>query len=237
MKTNKMIMIGLAGLLVALTPQQAMAYGDTPSGPDRACHNSVPAKAWLYSAKSIKSGEVELKWDKVNDASSWTVAYGVQPGKYIYGVSNFGDSNSRSIDIKSLPSGKYYFVVKANNGCMPGAFSNEWPVVVKGRGSLVASYAPAPQADNTPVVVAPKATTKTVEPKVVKTQDAKVTSAPAKVTAAPKAAVREGGDFHKTGKITNMADQSFGLHLFFEVNSNVSTYSFQGIGGLPNYRN
>lgn len=112
MKIDKIVLVGLAGLLMTLTPKQVMAYG-------------------------------------------------VQPGKYIYGISNFGDSNSRSINIKSLPAGKYYFAVKANNGCMPGAFSNEWPVVMKGKGSVVA-----------------------VSKAVVKTQEAKVTVAPV-VTKAP----------------------------------------------------
>lgn len=165
---KKMVLISVAGLLMVLVPKQVMAYGTSPgpAGPE-VCSKSVPAKPWLYLAKYVKSGEVELKWDKVNDASSWTVAYGVQPGKYIYGISNFGDSNSRSINIKSLPAGKYYFAVKANNGCMPGAFSNEWPVVMKGKGSVVAV--------NKAVVK-----TKTVETGAIKTQEAKVTVAPVK---------------------------------------------------------
>lgn len=188
-------------LVNSVTP--TMAYGSTPAGPDRECHNTAPAKAWLYSAKNIKTGEVELKWDKVDSASSWTVAYGNQPGKYIYGLSNFGDSNSRSVDIKSLPAGKYYFAVKANSGCMPGAFSNEWPVTVGGNGRVVAA------ANRAVPVVAKKVTTvETVKPSekvnpaapkkanvTVAPQKANVTVAPVKPATPTPVTNQENGGF------------------------------------------
>ena len=45
---------------------------------------------------------------------------------YIYGNPNIGSQGTTSYTVGSLSSGKkYYFVVKAINGCTPGSFSNE----------------------------------------------------------------------------------------------------------------
>ena len=72
-----------------------------------------------------------MTWDGVDRANSWTVAFGSESGKYIYGAHNFGDANSRGIRINSLPGYKYYFVLRANNGCMPGAFSAEKAITLR----------------------------------------------------------------------------------------------------------
>jgi hypothetical protein len=73
----------------------------------------------------------------VDRANSWTIAYGKESGKYIYGMTNFGDANSRAVNINMLPVGTYYLVVKANNGCMPGAFSGERKITVGSNGSVL----------------------------------------------------------------------------------------------------
>ena len=125
------VLLFLVGIFSFVFVKTIAGYGEPASAP--VCTAQTPKKAWLYLTKTAGQGEVELFWDKVDGASSWTVAYGVEAGKYVYGLSNFGDSNSRGIKISYLPNGKYYFVVRANNDCMPGGFSDEWAITV-GKG-------------------------------------------------------------------------------------------------------
>ena len=116
------------------------AYGNAPTFAASTtnppgCSNKAPITVWPFWAKAVDTNAINLTWGAVADTSSWTVAYGVSPGTYIYGVSNFGNNSSRSFTINSLPAGTYYVVIRANNGCMPGPFSNEWKVAVGGGGS------------------------------------------------------------------------------------------------------
>lgn len=172
----------LPGLLILLfiTKTTAFGYGEARNVPASneaisapVCGNTVPSKPWLYSAKSLGNGVVELTWTKADNGNSWTVAYGVISGKYVYGISNFGNSESRSIKISHLPAGTYYFVVRANNGCMPGPFSNEQKVNV---GSLVARLVqkvtggqptPTPTVKQQGTQIKPTPTVKTVRPTIV----------------------------------------------------------------------
>lgn len=132
MKINSKLFF-LAGAFPLILAPKVMAYGfSTTNVP--ACDNLPPSSPWLHKTVASGPGSVNLAWYEVPSASSWTVAYGTQPGKYIYGLSGFGDGNSRSTTINHLPSGTYYFVVRANNGCKPGIFSNETKVSVS-RGS------------------------------------------------------------------------------------------------------
>jgi hypothetical protein len=107
--------------------------GFTTAGTAPTCGSQAPQAPWLYSAVPLASA-VDLFWAKVDNASSWTVAFGRKSGRYIYGLPDFGNSESRSVRISHLPAGTYYFVVRANNSCMPGPFSTERKVVV-GMGS------------------------------------------------------------------------------------------------------
>lgn len=109
------------------------AYGLTAAGAP-SCNNTAPGTPFISSIKAIGGGSIELFWNGVDRASSWTVAYGTESGKYIYGVHNFGDGVSKAIKISNLPNGRYYFVLRANNGCAPGAFSAEKNSYTSGGG-------------------------------------------------------------------------------------------------------
>lgn len=125
----------LLGVCFLVGRKSALAgYGEAGVAP--VCTSERPDKPWLYYAEAVSDNQVKLVWDKNDKATSWTVAYGVESGKYIYGLSQFGDNSWRSITINSLPGGTYYFVVRANNGCMPGEFSNE-QIVALGRRAAV----------------------------------------------------------------------------------------------------
>ena len=162
-------------LLILATPVAA-GYGESgdPAGAKApVCGSTKPAKPLLYYTEVVGGNGVKLVWDQNALASSWTVAYGVESGKYIYGVDRFGDNSSRSITISNLPNGTYYFVVRANNGCMPGPFSDEKVVRVGSGAAVTAPVAAAPVVKQTPGV-SPKVTPK-VTPTVTPKAGAKVT--------------------------------------------------------------
>ena len=96
------------------------------------CSNTAPRMVWPFWARAAGANAIDLSWGAMADTSSWTVAYGVASRTYIYGVSNFGNGESRSFRIGSLPAGTYYVTIRANNRCMPGPFANEWRVIVGG---------------------------------------------------------------------------------------------------------
>lgn len=135
--------------------RKVSAYG-IPGAP--ACNSTAPGTPSISNIKSLGGGSVELTWLNVAQASSWTVAYGTRSGVYVYGVSNFGDGASRSIKISNLPSGRYYFVLRANNGCAPGAFSSEKNLSTSGSGSssLPVTYKTSDTTGTTkPIVISP----------------------------------------------------------------------------------
>lgn len=110
-------------------------YGSAPSAP--VCNNEKPGQAYFSYIIKSASNQIEVGWNTVDRATSWTIAYGIESGKYIYGMADFGDNQSRSVNINLLPQGTYYFVIKANNGCMPGSFSPERKITVTGDGRIL----------------------------------------------------------------------------------------------------
>lgn len=137
----------LTSAILLSTSATVLAYGENADWTKApSCGNPAPAKPWLYSAKAVTGG-IDLNWTETRDASSWTVAYGVRSGVYPYGIDRFGNNGSRSVRLGSLPSGTYYVVLRANNGCMPGPFSDEKQVSVGGGGRAIVTA-------NTPLIPA-----------------------------------------------------------------------------------
>jgi hypothetical protein len=101
------------------------------------CGNKVPGVPAITFVRKSGNNQIEIGWNNASDATSWTVAYGRESGKYTYGVTNFGNSESRLLKIGMLPPGIYYLTIKANNGCMPGEFSHERKMTVTGGGSVL----------------------------------------------------------------------------------------------------
>lgn len=107
-------------LTFAPTPTQSPT--PTPIG---TCNDATPAAPQITSTDSGGVHSIILSWNAVAaPVSYYLVSYGTTSGNYIYGNPNVG--NVTSYTVGSLSTGKtYYFVVKAVNGCMPGAYSNE----------------------------------------------------------------------------------------------------------------
>lgn len=177
---NKKILISTM-LLVAMfsfSGSAIMAYNEPSGWSAPACNNEKPAKAWLYRVKSLGGGKYQLFWDKADRASSWTIGYGTQPGNYIYGLNSFGDDQSRNLTVNTYSNKKFYFAIKANNGCMPGEWSNEWKV------GTVGSIAATPAIRAVPAVVKKSVTAPVITQAPVVTEAVKKTTTPV-VTRAP----------------------------------------------------
>ena len=161
-------------LLTVKTPTVLAGYGSAPGAP--VCNNEKPGKPSLNSVIKSNKDEIEVSWGNANRATSWTIAYGKESGKYIYGMTNFGNSNSRSVNINMLPVGTYYFVVKDNMVFMPGYFSQEKKVVVSNNGNILgAKKITTPSKNQTTPTIAPTATsTPTVEPTATPTPTEKI---------------------------------------------------------------
>jgi len=187
---KKIITTVLVAAMFIISANAVMAYADPGPASAPVCNTIKPQKASLLRVKSLGKGKYELLWDKATDASSWTVGYGIAPGKYIYGIHNFGDDRSRSLTINTFSNKKFYFVVRANNGCMPGDWSNEWKVgtVAAAATGTIRTVAPVVKKAAPIVTKAPVKTT-TIAPVKEGTAPAQEETAPI-ITPAP---VKTGG--------------------------------------------
>jgi hypothetical protein len=161
-KTSSSIVI--ASLIVSnFVPTAHAGYGTSSTSNTAAsvvCNNESPAKPVFEFVRKSGASEIEIGWNKVERANKWTVAYGIEKGKYIYGAADFGDENSRSTKIAMLPAGTYYIVVKASNGCKPGEFSDERKMTVFNDGRVLGaktfrSYVPRVLGDKVEATPAP----------------------------------------------------------------------------------
>lgn len=122
--------------------------GTTPPTPG-ACTNPPPGSAvQLTSAESSGDHTITLTWvGASNPVTYYLLSYGLSSGNYIYGVPNVGGQGTTSFTVGGLTTGKkYYFVVRAGNGCTPGNFSNELSAVVGITPTPSPVFAPADAA-------------------------------------------------------------------------------------------
>jgi hypothetical protein len=92
-------------------------YSDPGPGSPPVCDSTRP-QAPVITSVVRKGVSATITWNAVAQVTHYTIAYGVEPNKYIYGVPNTG--NVTSYTINALDSNtKYYFAVIAVNNCMP----------------------------------------------------------------------------------------------------------------------
>lgn len=126
---------------------------DSTSGQTQTCTNPAPGKApTLTSAKASGNNKITLTWTKSSDPfSHYLVAYGLSSGQYQYGNPRIGGRDTTSFTIDSLsPNTKYYFIIKAVNGCMPGANSNELSATTSMPAEIANSPTPISNLTATP---------------------------------------------------------------------------------------
>lgn len=142
----QIVITTVVSMALASTPVMA-GYGSSPSN-STPCNNEAPAAPTFSFVRRSGASEIEIGWNKTNRANKWTIAYGKEPGKYIYGVADFGDENTSSAKIGMLPTGVYYVVIKASNGCMPGQFSAERKMTVFASGRVLGAKTVVPYTGN-----------------------------------------------------------------------------------------
>lgn len=97
-----------------------LAVGFTTAGCD---YKSPSRPTNLKAVTGVNEGEVVLTWDKVENATHYTVSYGERWLDFDYGSSNIGDTD-RYI-VSGLEKGvAYYFVVTAVNQCASSGYSD-----------------------------------------------------------------------------------------------------------------
>ena len=183
---KKLSTLSVIALVFIFSAQTAFAgYGTAPNiNQAPTCNKEKPGQANFTFVRKTGTNQIEVAWTPTDRATSWTIAYGPESGRYIYGMNDFGDNNSRAVNINMLPAGTYYLVVKANNGCMPGNFSPERKMTVSSNGTVAGARTyrfgsilgrtatPTPVASEevitnivtpTPVIVTPTTTIKNIE--------------------------------------------------------------------------
>ncbi|MDD3003073.1 MAG: fibronectin type III domain-containing protein [Candidatus Shapirobacteria bacterium] len=119
-----------------------------------ACSATKPGSAPIITNTVNGSNSVTLTWSKAKDPlTKYLVAYGTSPGSIEFGNPNVGNADTTSYTIKGLSGGtRYYFKVKAINGCMPGDWSNEVSSIIVGGTSVVTTtaegFVPASEISN-----------------------------------------------------------------------------------------
>jgi hypothetical protein len=125
-KTGLIAVIAMALFVVPANSKLIFGYGNSSAPSAPTCGDQKPGSApVLLSAVSSGANSITLNWAKANNpVSYYLVTFGTKPGEQLYGNPNVG--NTTSYTVNNLSGGKrYYFEVRAGNGCMPGDYSNE----------------------------------------------------------------------------------------------------------------
>jgi len=93
------------------------------------CTVSAPANVSVSSGP--QDGQVTLRWNTVPNIVRYTLVYGKESNKYIYGAVNIGNQNVSSYTVNSLnPGTKYFFKIGAVKECT--SLSSEVSETAKG---------------------------------------------------------------------------------------------------------
>ena len=136
--------LGYVIFTAIITPTPSITVTPTPT-PAGYCGDQVPgSNPQITSAIAEGTTKITLNWtDATNPVSYYLVSYGVSSGNYLYGDPNIGGQGTTSFTIGSLTTGKkYYFVLKAVNGCGSSGFSNEVSATAGGEVTNIPTPAP-----------------------------------------------------------------------------------------------
>ncbi len=91
------------------------------------CSATRPVSPPVLISAVPGSESVTLTWQSAGDPKTYyLIAYGLSSTSFEYGVPEISDVTTTSFEIGHLINGvKYYFKVRAGNGCKPGEFSNK----------------------------------------------------------------------------------------------------------------
>lgn len=167
---------------VTNTPTTTLTPTLTPtSTPTSGCTDPAPGStAHLDTAESTGPHSIKLSWTAAkNPVTSYLLAYGIESGKYIYGNPNMGGSGITTYTVGGLATGKkYYFVIRAVNGCNSTEYSNEVSATAGGTNA-----SPSPLQSVTPKRTPTEEEESTLE---TSSEEPTETPAPTEIIAAPK---------------------------------------------------
>ena len=91
------------------------------------CTDGMPASSPAITSTVSGTNSVTLNFSPAADpVTHYALEYGSLSGSYQYGAANIGGRDTRSYTVKSLsPGTRYYFRVRAGNGCSTGSWSAE----------------------------------------------------------------------------------------------------------------
>lgn len=130
--------IYVAGFLRVVLPSSNATDSEdsSPLGLNKApqCLDKPPQSAPIITSVIPGENSATVIWTEAEDpVTSYLIAYGTSTENYIYGNPNVGGKNTNSYTIAGLSGGKqYYIVVRAENNCAPGIFSQEATTFVSG---------------------------------------------------------------------------------------------------------
>lgn len=135
------------------TPTPTLTPTPTPGG----CSNSVPSAIHLTSAVSTGAHAITISWSGSADTvTSYVLTYGLSSGNYIYGNPSFGGQGTTAYTVSGLSTGtKYYFALRAVNGCATGSLSNEVSAVAGAVATPTPTEADTTQSSFVPATDAP----------------------------------------------------------------------------------
>lgn len=103
--------------------------GNIAGSTDPSCTDTAPGSRapWLYSATAKDSTSILLQFAPGDEPyDKFAIKYGTSPDTYSFAADKIGDKETKQYLVRSLsPGTRYYFRVRAGNGCAPGDWSNE----------------------------------------------------------------------------------------------------------------
>lgn len=133
------------------------------------CKEQRPGSAPILLSATPKDHSVELTWtEAIDPVTYYLVAYGTSPTSIEYGYPDVGGKGTTSFTVNQLANGlKYYFWVRAGNGCKPGKFSNKLSAIPGTQGVSTTSAKKMPNLSIYKPVLGTSTSAK-IQPKVEK---------------------------------------------------------------------
>lgn len=135
--TLKNVSVTYNPIATPTTPSSSSPNVGSPSVP--ICSDGKPESAPKLTAAIVGVNSVTLSWEEANDpVSYYLIAYGTTPGSLQFGNPNIGSKGTTTFTVSELSGEtRYYFRIRAGNGCTPGDYSNE--LVSTPRGVAISS--------------------------------------------------------------------------------------------------
>ncbi len=106
------------------------------------CGDQKPGSASILTSATPADKAVALTWIEAADPiSHYVLAYGTSPTEILYGSPDIGGKGTTKYTVSQLTNGvKYYFWIRAVNGCKPGKLSNKLSATAGVKGNTSRAF-------------------------------------------------------------------------------------------------